>query len=70
MTTTEEVRKDIDANWEGVYAALQTVIRLEKRVIKIEADVEKILAIVSKGQDSVAGQPVVVGRKEPGFSNY
>ncbi len=42
MTTTEEVRKDIDANWEGVYAALKTVVRLEKRVTNIEADVAEL----------------------------
>ena len=36
MTTAEEVKQDIDANWEGVYAALQAVVRLEKRVGKIE----------------------------------
>ena len=48
MTTTEEVRKDIDANWEGVYAALQAVGRLDERVGRLEKDVKAIRETLKK----------------------
>ena len=68
MTTAEEVKQDIDANWEGVYAALQAVVRLEKRVGKIEERLDELPdRIVAAFQEMSAGQPVIVGRKESRF---
>ena len=42
MTTAKEIREDIDANWQGVYDALRTVVRLEERVTNIESDVAEL----------------------------
>ena len=54
MTTAPDVRQDIDANWQGVYAALQAVGRIDERVSRIDERVGKLEKRVGRIEKKVS----------------